>query len=393
MTVYLPETEADVAAIVAKAARDAAPLAVRGAGSRAGLGRAIQTEITVSTAALSGITLYEPAEMIFSARAGTPVAEIEAALAAKNQMLTFEPMDHRALYGTSAAPTIGGVVAGNISGPRRIAGGAARDSLIGVRFVNGAGEIIKNGGRVMKNVTGLDLVKLMAGSFGTLGVLTEVTFKVLPCPAKAATLAFDGLNDQRAVELLCQAMGTPFEPTGAAHLPAHGRGLTVLRLEGFDENITYRSGELKKRLAAFGPGRLIDGAAHAALWRDIRDAVPVATPADRAVWRLSVSAPKGAAVARAIKAALPDAIHYFDWAGGLIWISVPEANDAGASVVRAAAKDGQGYATLARGSADLRARIPVFDPPAPAITALSASLKRSFDPAGILNPGFMAAGA
>jgi glycolate oxidase FAD binding subunit len=188
-------------------------------------------------------------------------------------------------------------------------------------------------------------------------------------------------------------MGTPFEPTGAAHLPAHGRGLTVLRLEGFDENITYRSGELKKRLAGFGPGRLIEGADHTALWRDIRDAVPVATPAERAVWRLSVSAPKGAAVARAIKAALPDAIHYFDWAGGLIWISVPEANDAGASVIRAAAKDGLGYATLARGSADLRARVPVFDPPAPAIATLSASLKRSFDPHGILNPGFMAAGA
>lgn len=393
MTVLLPDTEADLAAIVEQAARAATPLAVRGAGSRSGLGRAIQTHTTVSTAALTGLTLYEPAEMIFAARAGTPVAEIEAALAAKNQMLTFEPMDHRALYGTTAAPTIGGVVAGNVSGPRRIAGGAARDSLIGVRFVNGTGEIIKNGGRVMKNVTGLDLVKLMAGSHGTLGVLTEVTFKVLPRPAMAATLAFDGLSDARAVELLCQAMGTPFEPTGAAHLPARGRGLTALRLEGFEENITYRSGELKKRLAAYGPGRLITGAEHDTLWREVRDALPVATPADHAVWRLSVSAPKGATVAAAIKAAHPDVVHYFDWAGGLIWVGLPERADAGAQAIRAAAKTGGGYATLVRASADTRARIPVFDPPPPAVATLSASVKRSFDPHGILNPGFMAAGA
>jgi glycolate oxidase FAD binding subunit len=393
MTVHLPDTEADLAAIVTQAAREATPLAVRGAGSRSGLGRAIQTHTTVSTAALTGLTLYEPAEMIFAARAGTPVAEIEAALAHKNQMLTFEPMDHRTLYGTTAAPTIGGVVAGNISGPRRIAGGAARDSLIGVRFVNGTGEIIKNGGRVMKNVTGLDLVKLMAGSHGTLGVLTEVTFKVLPRPAMAATLAFDGLSDARAVALLCEAMGTPFEPTGAAHLPARGRGLTALRLEGFEENITYRSGELRKRLAAFGSGRLITGVEHETLWREVRDALPVATPADYAVWRLSVSAPKGATVAAAIKAAHPDAVHYFDWAGGLVWVGLPERADAGAQAIRAAAKAGGGYATLVRASADTRARIPVFDPPPPAVAALSASVKRSFDPHGILNPGFMAAGA
>ena len=213
--------------------------------------------------------------MVIAARAGTPLAEVERTLADRGQMLPFEPMDHRALLGTDGEPTIGAVAAGNISGPRRINAGAARDSLIGIRLVNGRGEAIKSGGRVMKNVTGLDLVKLVAGSYGTLGFLTEVTFRVLPRPERIVTLAWRGLSDEAAVALLCTALGSPYEPFAAAHLPA-GIGTeqprTLLRLENFSDSIDYRSRELIALLAAYGAPEMVEGQDSVELWRDVRDA-------------------------------------------------------------------------------------------------------------------------
>ncbi|MEL7414796.1 MAG: FAD-binding protein, partial [Pseudomonadota bacterium] len=226
-----PTTEDALSAAIADARAASTPLEIVGGGTRLGLGKPVQASDQLSTRGLSGITLYEPGALTLVAQAGTPLAEIEEALARENQRLAFEPMDHRALLGSEGEPTIGGVVAANVSGPRRVQAGACRDSLIGVRFVDGRGTVLKNGGRVMKNVTGYDLVKLMAGSYGTLGILTEVSFKVLPAPEARQVLLFDGLDVAQAVACMTEAMGSPYDLSGAAHLPVgfDGTPVTMLR--------------------------------------------------------------------------------------------------------------------------------------------------------------------
>lgn len=392
-TEHRPATEGEIADLIRDAAAKRYSVAIRGGGTRAGLGRPVQSAVHLSTAALTGVTLHEPAEMVISALAGTPLSVVEETLAAKGQMLPFEPMDHRTLYGTSGEPTIGAIAAANISGPRRIMVGACRDHLIGVRFVNGAGEIIKSGGRVMKNVTGLDLVKLQAGAHGTLGVLTEVTFKVLPRPETTATMVLDGLTDIAAVAAMSAALGSPFEVSAAAHLPAGvmgGGAQTLLRFENFAASIDYRFKALAEVLKAYGAARRLDEAASTALWASIRDCEPLAEPRDGAIWRLSVKPSDAPGIVAAISAAIPTLRHFYDWGGGLIWLAVPQAGDAGASAIRAALA-GRGHATLVRASDSMRASVPVFEPEAAALAALSKRIKASFDPERIINPGRMAA--
>jgi glycolate oxidase FAD binding subunit len=392
--IFSPSSEAEAAEDIRAARSAKRPLAIEGGATRAGLGRAAQVEATLSTKALTGITLYEPAELVIAAKAGTPLAEIEATLAARGQMLPFEPMDHRALLGPQGEPTIGGITACNISGPRRIQAGACRDHLIGVRLVNGRGEIVKSGGRVMKNVTGLDLVKLNCGAYGTLGLLSEVTYKVLPKPETAGTLALFGLDDAGAIEAMSSALGSPFEVSAAAHLPAgigSAPARTLLRIENFASSVDYRLREIQKLLAPFGDRlRLIEEEADA-LWRDIRDCRFFAEPHDRAVWRVSTAPVRAAALISRLAREL-DLGHFYDWGGGLIWLSVPEANDASAPVIRTALGASGGHATLVRGSPDLRSRIEVFEPLAASLMKITAGIKASFDPDAILNPGRMYAG-
>ncbi|MDH3666398.1 MAG: glycolate oxidase subunit GlcE [Paracoccaceae bacterium] len=384
MTVLAPANEAELAEAVADAAAARSPLEIRGGGTRAALGRPVQAEKTLSTAGLSGISLYEPGALTLVVKAGTPVAEVEAALGAQGQMLPFEPMDHRALLGTEGEPTIGGAVACGVSGPRRIQAGACRDSMLGVRFVNGRGEVIKSGGRVMKNVTGYDLPKLICGSYGTLGVISEISFKVLPKPEAEATLVCDGMDAGGAVEALARAMGSPFGITGAAH---DGQAALV-RIEGLAGSVTYRTGQLQNLLGA--QWRVLEGTESAGRWRAVRDVTALTGEigGGGAIWRLSVKPSDGPAAVAAIQKNL-EAEAVYDWAGGLVWLRVPEAGDAGAGIVRAEIAARGGHATLIRAADPTRAGVEVFQPEPAPLARIARGLRAKFDPEGILNPGKM----
>ncbi len=349
------------------------PVVVRGGGTR---GMVAQGEV-LSTTGLSGITLYEPGALTIVAQAGTPVAEIDATLAQENQRLAFEPMDHRALLGTDGEPTIGGVIAGNVSGPRRIQGGAARDYALGVRFVDGMGNIVKNGGRVMKNVTGYDLVKLMCGSWGTLGVLTEVSLKVLPVPEVETSVMLEGLAPDAAVRAMSAALGSPFDVTGAAHDPATAR--TWVRLEGFADSVAYRAAELAGILTEYAAPQVVTGEDSKAAWMDIRDVTGFTDqPGD--VWRISVAPTDGS---RVLEAAGADAA-LMDWGGGLIWLRTTPGSD-----LRARLTGIGGHATLMRAEADTYSQLARFHPEPVAVEAIATGLRTKFDPRGILNPGLM----
>lgn len=370
-----PTTEAELAQMIAGAN---GPLRIKGGGTRS-IGHVEGDE--VCTAALSGISLYEPGALTIVAGAGTPIAEIEKVLSAENQRLAFEPMDHRFLLGTTGDPTLGGMAAANVSGPRRISVGACRDFMLGVRFVDGHGTIIKNGGRVMKNVTGYDLVKLMAGSYGTLGVLTEVALKVLPKSRHTGMLTITGLADADAVRALSRALASPYEVTGAAHLQKgpDGAPLTLIRIEGFENSISYRAGELQKLLAPFGTATFeTDADQTTQRWREIRD-VAAFHDAPGDVWRISVKPSD----APDLVAQVPGAEALYDWGGGLIWLRVPQGTQAG--TIRAALRATPGHATLIRGDAGAGA----FQPLSPAIGALHDGLRARFDPKGLFNPGLM----
>jgi glycolate oxidase FAD binding subunit len=373
-----PASESELAEAVRAAAAARRPLAIEGGGSR-GLGHAVEGE-PLSTAGLAGITLYEPGALTLVVGAGTPLAEVEATLAAEGQELAFEPWDARALTGRNGEPTVGGVVATNASGPRRIQVGACRDSLIGVRIVDGTGAVVKNGGRVMKNVTGLDLVKLMAGSHGTLGVLTELAFKVLPKPEARATVVLDGLDDAAAGQAMTAALATPFQVSGAAHLRGEGGARTLLRVEGLAGSVAHRSRELARALASFGAGRIEEGPGG---WPAIRDAAAFAAR-DGAVWRISVKPTDGPLLG----ARLAGAEVIYDWGGGLLWALAPEDFD-----LRAAMAGLGGHATLVRASEAAKARWGVFHPEPAPLATISAQLRARFDPAGVLNPGRMGARA
>ena len=380
-----PADEAELVDMVREAGAAGETIRILGGGTRASIGHPVDADKTISMAGLSGIALYEPAALTVVVRAGTPLAELEAALDVEGQMLPFEPSDYRALLGSKGEPTVGGMFAAGVSGPRRIQTGACRDAAIGVRFVDGSGEALKSGGRVMKNVTGYDLVKLQCGAWGTLGIVTEIAFKLLPKPETAATLTLSGLDDARAVAALSKALASPYGVSAAAHMPGDR---TLMRVEGFENSVAHRSDSLRRELADFGEADIVtETVQNAGLWRAVANVEPFAAQAG-AVWRISVKPSDGPGLVAEVKGKL-DAEAIYDWGGGLVWLKVPEEGDAGAATVRDAVDALGGHATLIRAGEETRRAVPVFQYESPAIMVISDGLRRQFDPRTILNPGLM----
>ena len=365
-----PTSEQELSELIAKAT---APFHIKGGGTRLS---ALATGNTLDTSGLTGITLYEPGALTLVAQAGTHITEIERALAAENQRLAFEPADLRDVLGTQGESTLGGVAASNASGPRRISAGACRDFMLGVRFVDGLGGIVKNGGRVMKNVTGYDLVKLMSGAHGTLGVLSEVSMKVLPNVEMQLCLRLEGLDPAGAVAAMSAALGSPFEVSGAAQ---DADGIVLLRLEGFETSVRYRAAQLTDVLANFGNVQTEDDQDMCTkIWRDIRDARRFKdTQGD--LWRISVK-PRDAP---SILEALSPSQAQLDWGGGLIWLAVPKGTDVRAKMTVT------GHATLMRASSDTMQTLVRFHPEPTPIAKISADLRARFDPKGLFNSGLM----
>ncbi|MBP1850490.1 glycolate oxidase FAD binding subunit [Rhizobium halophytocola] len=396
-----PASEIEAAGLIRDHASSGRTLEIVGGGTRGGIGNPVRADAQLSSGGLTGIVAYNPAEMVMTVKAGTPLAEIEQALDAAGQMMAFEPIDHRGIMATTGEPTIGGVFAVNACGPRRLLVGAARDHLLGLRLINGQGEIVQAGGRVMKNVTGLDLVKLMAGSHGTLGLLSEVTFKVLPRPRDQLTLVLSGLDDAQASRAMAAAMALPVEVSAAAHLPVtvHHKILagrlpdgpaTVLRLEGMQASVVIRLEKLAAAMARAGAVTRLDADESAVLWREIRDVAPYGDGTDRPLWRVSVAPGMGEALVADLRLeAGIDA--FYDWQGGLVWMRMEA--DPDADLVRRHVRSvGGGHATLMRAPMEARQRASAFEPLAPAVALLNQRVREKFDPAGVFNPGRMARG-
>jgi glycolate oxidase FAD binding subunit len=399
MTTFTPASASEVLDTVAWAAAEEVPLEIVGHGTKRRIGRPVQTEHALHLSKLAGVTLYEPEELVLAARAGTPLAEIEALLEENGQQLAFEPMDCGPLFGSEPGRgTIGGVLSANLAGPRRLKAGSARDHILGVDAVSGRGEAFKSGGRVVKNVTGYDLSKGMAGSWGTLAVVTDMTFKVLPRAEAETTLLLHGLMDEQAATVMAAAMGSSAEVSSAAHLPEGVAGTvaggalgseaaTLLRVEGFGPSVEARVETLKTLLRDAPEIGLLDGGKSRAVWRDVRDCRPFADGTEKPVWRISVPPSAGHEVALAIRRHSPATVFY-DWQGGLVWMRI-EAEDEAEIVREVVRRHGGGHATLLRAPPAVRAAVPVFQPQAPALAALSARLRAEFDPKSILNPGRM----
>src|SRR5579864_875465 len=392
MTRFRPRDEGELAKLVTWAAGEGEALEVIGQGTKRGLGRPVEAPHLLDTTAFAGVRSYEPEELVLTAGAATSMAEIARVLDSAQQMLAFEPGDWGLLLsGDAGRQTLAGVLACNLAGPRRIKYGAARDHLLGFRAVSGRGEAFKAGGRVVKNVTGYDLSKLMAGSYGTLAVMTEVSVKVLPRPEETRTLLIPGLAPARAVAAMTVALNSPHEVSGAAHLPAglvSDRAVTLLRIEGHGPSVEARAAALTQDFEGLGAVEFLGGEAARAPWTSLASLDFFACDPDRVIWRVSVAPQAGPEVAAAIARSLDTRCAY-DWGGGLLWLAIAGAGDGGAAAVRTAVAASGGHATLIRASAPLRAEVPVFEPQPPALQALTARVKDSFDPRRVLNPGRM----
>lgn len=363
----------DIDDLCAILAAGGGPYRLRGGGSKDRIGA--ETDATViDMRGFTGVIDYDPPELVLTVRAGTPLAEVQTLVAGEGQMLAFDPFDHGAMLGGPPdQATIGGVIAAGVSGPARLSRGAARDHLLGFTAVSGRGERFVAGAKVVKNVTGYDLPKLVTGSWGRLAAITELTLKVLPAPREQATLAVRGLDPAAAVTTMARAMGSAAEVSAAAHLPAwNGDAVTALRLDGFPSSIAARAETLRGMIDGIEP---LDAGEQP--WDAVRHAAPL--PHDKPLWRVIVPG----RAAPALVAAFPEAEWLFDWAGGLIWL----ASDTDPQRIRTLAASAGGHATLIRADAAMRATVPAFHPQPAPLAALEARVRRAFDPAGLFETG------
>lgn len=397
---------ADVEQAVRAALAEEQPLEIVGHGTRRAVGHTVASSAVLDLSPLNAVVSYEPGELIVTVEAGAPLADVAALLESKNQEFAFEPMDTAALLGTAPGRgTIGGMIATGFAGPRRVKAGGARDHLLGALAVSGFGDTFKAGGKVVKNVTGYDLCKLLAGSWGTLAVMVEATLKVLPKAEDEITLALGGLDDEVAGRAMTTALGSPFDVSGAAHVPkaalggelaalGHGDAVTLIRLEGITASVTHRAGTLEALLASFGRATRLDADASRAAWawlRDVRAFAADGPHGARVVSRI-VCPPAAGGALGALLAHEHEALVVYDWGGGLIWAALPERSDTAeqAAELRAQVEAAHGHAMLVRASEAARAAIEVFHPQAEGVAALSRRIKTSFDPKHILNRGRMA---
>jgi glycolate oxidase FAD binding subunit len=401
---------ADVEQAVRAAIAAEQPLEIIGHGSKRQIGQPMATNAVLDVSALNAVRAYEPNELIVTVEAGAPLADVLSLIDSKNQQFAFEPVDTAPLLGTQACGTIGGMIAAGLAGPRRIKAGAARDHLLGAHAVSGFGDRFKAGGKVVKNVTGYDLCKLLAGSWGTLAVMTEVTLKVMPRPEAERTLVLRGLDDLAANRAMTAALGSPFDVSGAAHVPASGlraevgggldglgsprQAVTLLRLEGILASASHRAASLAAALAPFATAEIIEDAASAEVWSTVRDVQPFAAGGVFGawpVWRIVCPPASGGALGQALARANGGEVIY-DWGGGLIWAALPPKGDAHTSLVRERVEAASGHATLIRASDEVRRNVDVFHPQADGLAALSERVRLSFDPKHILNRGRLVRG-
>lgn len=398
----------DVEEVVRAAVASEQPLEVIGHGSKRAIGHPMATNALLDVSALNAVSSYEPNELIITVQAGAPLADVQSLIDAKNQQFAFEPMDISVLLGTAGAGTIGGMIGAGLAGPRRIKAGGIRDHLLGAHAVSGFGDSFKTGGRVVKNVTGYDLCKLLTGSWGTLAVMTELTLKVMPKPEAERTLVLRGLDDVTANKAMTAALGSPFDVSGAAHLPgsalrsgggalaglASGQPVTLVRLEGISASAAHRAASLSQTLSAYGTVDSLADDASAAIWSALRDVVPFAANGALGawpVWRIVCPPASGGALGQALSRATGGDVIY-DWGGGLIWAAVPPGADAQATLVRGQVEAIGGHATLIRATEDVRRAVDVFQPQAAGLAALGERVRASFDPRSVLNRGRMMRG-
>jgi glycolate dehydrogenase FAD-binding subunit len=375
---------AETGAAIKDALKRRESLEVLGLGSKRAIGRPSEATDILDLSFNKGVSSYEPQELVLSARAGTSMVDISAVLAEKGQMLAFEPPDFTELLGTGSG-SLGGVLATNLSGPRRLKAGAARDFILGFSGLNGRGEPFQAGGRVVKNVTGYDLPKLMCGSWGTLAVMDEITVKVMPKPEMEVSVSISGLSHQTSVEAMRTALQSPAEVSGAAYLPEteSGESRTLLRIEGVEASVRVRASLVQDLLKPHGHASILDDASSRDCWRSVRDVLPLASLRDAHIWRISVPPSESAADLARIQAEV-ETRYCCDWGGGLLWIAVPPAPEAHAKTIREAISSG-GHATLIRAPASVRRNVSVFQPQPKPLAELTRRVKNSFDPERVLN--------